>query len=109
MSGCPSRRWHRAPEIGGPAVDVIAMPVWLSFSLALVALPVGLLGFVWFMIWMGKKDWSNPRRVRGGRASATGAIFSELQRLVEPQVTQVEEEKRQRHAIEEERAEGGAN
>jgi hypothetical protein len=82
------------------------MPVWLSFSLALVALPVGLLGLVWFMTWMAKKDWSDPHRGRGGSGRATGVIFSELQRFVEPQVTQVEEEKRQRHAIEEERAEG---
>ena len=82
------------------------MPVWLSFTLALVALPLGLLGFVWFMIRMGKKDWSDPRRGRGVSGRAAGALFSELQRLVEPQVTQVEEEKRQRHAIEEERAEG---
>ena len=82
------------------------MPVWLSFSLALVALPVGLLGLVWVMIWMAHKDWSDPRRRRGGSGRAAGALFSELQRLVEPQVTQVEEEKRQRHAIEEERASG---
>ena len=82
------------------------MPVWLSFSLALIALPVGLLGLVWVMIWMAHKAWSDPRRGRGGSGRATGAIFSELQRFVEPQVTQVEEEKRQRHAIEEERASG---
>jgi hypothetical protein len=82
------------------------MPAWVSISLVLVALPAALLGFVWFMIWMGRKDWSDPRRGRGTSGRAAGALFSELQRLVEPQVTQVEEEKRQRHAIEEERAEG---
>jgi hypothetical protein len=83
------------------------MPLWLSFSLAVIALPAGLLGFVWLMIWMGRKDWSDPRRGRGVSGRAAGALFGELQRLVEPQVTQVEEEKRQRHAMEEERAEGG--
>jgi hypothetical protein len=79
------------------------MPAWVSMSLVLVALPAALLGFAWFMIWMGRKDWFDPRRARGGSGGAAGALFNELQRLVEPQVTQVEEEKRQRHAIEEER------
>jgi hypothetical protein len=81
------------------------MPPWLKVTLAVCAIPAALYALHRLMLYFESRDWMYYRRKRPvSSRSGGGGVLGEFQRLIEPQVTHVQEEKRQRAATREEEA-----
>jgi hypothetical protein len=81
------------------------MPPWLKVMLVACAVPAALYALHRLLVYFESRDWvyyrrKRPESSRGGGGGVLGAF----QQFVEPQVTHVQEEKRQRRATREDEA-----
>jgi hypothetical protein len=76
----------------------------LILALTILAPIAGILAFIYLMIWLGKQDWGRSSGKPRRSGSVAGGVFSELQKLVEPQITHVQEHNRQQHATRDEQS-----
>lgn len=82
------------------------MLLWLKVGLVLAAIAAAIYALHRLLVYCESQDWPYYRRKRPP-SSGGGGVLTGFQQFVEPQVTHVQEEKRQRHAVREDEAGSG--